>query len=549
MENEISAENLVGEGGGVVERKERLKKKFKNWFDVPSNKLVFLILIGIIILRIYYFWISRGQAVWWDEAEYLSLAKSYAGIVDYGLVEQRLPGFPLMMSIFFIMGITNEIVLRFIFNLLPSIFVIVIFYFLIKEMYSNKKIAIISTIILSILWEHLFYSNRFHTENISLIFEFLAILVLFKVYMKKEDLGFIKPKYSLIWILILTGLSVFVRPGNLLFFPSVVIFVLLLNQELFFKKQSKKKFLISLILMIVGAILVLFNLEKIPLLRTYYYPDRPVTWKVLSIFQGFYISTIPGMPSLLFLSFLLGIIIVFFNIFLMYDYFKKLKRNTEYLDFKSDVFNLLLIGGVFFVFIFLMKSTSFEYRWFFIIAPAMIAFTSKGIIYFSKFVASFLGSKHFFWILIILIVSLGVYNQVNYADDIIKNKINTYSQVKEAGLWIKKNSDKNDVVLSRSFPQTVYYSERKTYKFQHMNESEFFDLVEDVSPVYMIESALEPNPGKWGLVPTEKMMEILEPIKIWYADADKTQPILIIYKIHIQNLEKNSILGNQTISS
>ena len=163
------------------------KEKIKNWLRDKNNFFLVLAFISILIIRVYFFILTKNQPMWWDESEYMAAAKSYAGIGHYGLGSTRLPGFPILASFFFRFGLENEVLLRFFLAFIPSILVIFLLYLCIKEMYSDKKIAIVSILILSVLWEHVFYSNRFHTENSALIFELLAILVLFKSYLKKES--------------------------------------------------------------------------------------------------------------------------------------------------------------------------------------------------------------------------------------------------------------------------------------------------------------------------------------------------------------------------
>ncbi|HUS50290.1 MAG TPA: hypothetical protein VMZ91_08990, partial [Candidatus Paceibacterota bacterium] len=148
------------------------KDKIKNWLKNPYNLVLIGVLVFALIIRLYYFSLTMNQPLWWDEAEYMSLAKGFAGIINsnYVFALNRFPGFPLVASLFYMVGITNEVVLRFFLAFIPSLIVLFLLYFVIKEMYPDKKIAIISVAILSVLWEHVFYSNRFHTENFSLIF-------------------------------------------------------------------------------------------------------------------------------------------------------------------------------------------------------------------------------------------------------------------------------------------------------------------------------------------------------------------------------------------
>ena len=46
----------------------------------------------------------------------------------------------------------------------------------------------------------------------------------------------------------------------------------------------------------------------------------------------------------------------------------------------------------------------------------------------------------------------------------------------EAGLWIKANSNKTDIVVTNSHPQIKYYSERETFAVNSMTEEELSNL-------------------------------------------------------------------------
>lgn len=114
-------------------------------------------------------------------------------------------------------------------------------------------------------------------------------------------------------------------------------------------------------------------------------------------------------------------------------------------------------------FIFVLRNQdSFELRWFFPFLPAMLAFTSKGIVNFSDYVTKFIKIKKIASILIIVIVLLGGYNQLVHADSIIKNKLNSYNGIKQAGLFVKQISSPDDKILTQATPQSTYYSERES---------------------------------------------------------------------------------------
>lgn len=513
------------------------KEKLKNWLKKPENLALIGVLILVFAVRLYYFFITSNQPVWWDESEYMSAAKGYAGIIDVHLSGMRLPGFPLLMSSFFILGITSEPVIRFIALFIPSMIVIFLVYLCVKEMYPDRRIALLSMAIMAFLWEHLFYSNRFHTENFALIFQLFAIYILFRCHLKKQDLWIIKPKLSLLWITIFSTISVIFRPGNLPFVPAAFLFIVFINKKEIFQKKN----IFFILAGIAGLILLFFiAVTQFPsMVSAYYQPYNPIAWYMVSAFYGFYQSLIPWLPSLLFYFFLFGVMVVIADFSINSGKIKRAENNAEDIGLKSDIFNAMVILSLLIIFIFFERSkTGYELRWFFPLITGMLAFTGKGIAVFSDYIGSFINSKKFSAILIIIIALLGIYTQFYHADMIIKMKVDSYSQVKEAALWIKDNSSPGDIVITSSYPQFAYYSERKIYDFyvngSNQNETAFDDLVNSIKPKYFVISAFEPGfTPQWAYSWPERHNDILKPVKsydMYDSSQQKSSPVLVVYE-------------------
>ena len=526
MENEA-----VNSEAEVKKRANNLKDfggKAKNWLKDPHNLALVSILIFAFTIRLYYFWLTKSQPLWWDEAEYMSAAKGYAGIIDYQLGGIRLPGFPLLMSLFFIFGLANETLMRFIALFIPSMIVIILAYILIKEMYSDKKIALISALIMSVLWEHLFYSNRFHTENFALIFEFLAIFVLFACYLRKKDFWIIKAKYCLIWIILFSVISVLFRPGNVIFIPGLILFLILINKSLIFKKKNIPILAILAILFVSAGIFII-NQPKTGLLYAMHL-DEPFGLNSINAFYGFYQSLIINIPPVLFYSFILGILLLIIDTYIYFPKITNMKNNEEDWALKSDLFNILIILSVMFFFIFIIRANSFEYRWFFPLLPGMLVFTSKGAVIFSEYAGSLIKSKNITLILILIIIGLGAYTQIYHADNIIKAKIDSYQQVKDSGLWMKENSNKDSIILSSSLTQHMYYSERTVYNIDaFITEENLTRFISDKKPKYFVLSAFQPHPD-WAYNWPQQHSGNVSPALAYYFDSEKQQVALIVYE-------------------
>ena len=502
----------------------------KKWYKNKYFLIFIAILLTAIAIRLYYFIITAHQTSWWDSCDYLSAAKAYAGIGFAHLTGQRLPGYPFFISLFFIMGIKDEVILGFLVNFIPSIIMLILLYLIISKMYPDKRIALISLAIMAVLWESLFYSNRFQTENFGMIFQFASLLCLY---------AFINEK-KVFW-LAMTGamamLSVFFRPGQLLFIPAVVLFLAITQWK------EHKAAVISLI--IAGITIFAGIMAFVPSLRYIIMSNFNAShigpaWNSLTFFNGL-------LAPYLDVFFIIGIVICAILIF---------SKKDDSIERKSDIFNLLLIITVLFAFIFVIRAPAFEYRWFFPLITGLLVFTAKGIIDVCDGMGSLLkgnAGKVISAITIMLILGFGLAGQLSHADYIIKQKVGTYADVRSAGLWMKENTEKKDVIFSISYPQTAYYSERKVMSYAELNNSDQFDdYIMRNNPRWITVSVYEPHP-QWIFEWIQKNNETIFPAAAYFSDISKQQAALVIYGFNDDHRNKiatnpNVIGENETCS-
>ena len=112
---------------------------------------------------------------------------------------------------------------------------------------------------------------------------------------------------------------------------------------------------------------------------------------------------------------------------------------------------------------------------------------------------------------------------------IVKYKLDSYSQVKDSGLWIKENSNPEDIIISGSFFQHTYYSERKVIDFPS-NETDFNKMINESIPRFLIISVFQPLP-EWAYDWPQRHNETVEPVQAFFFDSERQQPALIIYKV------------------
>jgi len=79
-----------------------------------------------------------------------------------------------------------------------------------------------------------------------------------------------------------------------------------------------------------------------------------------------------------------------FDLIIKWPLIKKIRADSENLEIKSDIFNILLIICVLFLFIFVIRPyQNYEYRWFFPLLTGMLVFTSKGILTFRNMLQNY----------------------------------------------------------------------------------------------------------------------------------------------------------------
>jgi len=219
------------------EKLEQRKTKIKSWLKNPYNLALVGLLIIAFAVRLYYFSITKDQAVWWDEAEYLLKAKNIVfATPDTGWWFGRPILFSLLLALFFKLNI-GEIGVRFLWVLLSTFNILLIY--LIGEKLFNKRVGLIAGFLFSFFYLDLFYSMRLLVDMPQVFFILLASLFFIKGYLLQEN-----KKY--IWFIIpILVLGVLLRFTVGLFLIILLIFLFTTERFRFIKN---KDWWISLIL-------------------------------------------------------------------------------------------------------------------------------------------------------------------------------------------------------------------------------------------------------------------------------------------------------------
>lgn len=417
---------------------EEIKKS--NWYK--ENWVIILVMILAIAIRIYYFWITRNSAEWWDSLCYGSLAKNMVMHLWDGTAfiayESALR--PLMFSAFWSMLLmlgANELVCRILLVLIPSILNVLLVYLVAKELF-NKRVGLISAVIFSSIWMNLFYSSRFLVHEFELMFLILSMYLFIKA--TKEELNI----SMFCWALFSLSIATLIRyQAALLFF--VYLLYLILGRKLYLNKI--KFWIYSFAGTLPLSLFLLFNYINtgtiLPALGMNPGVETPIAWGISNFIPQFLLT-------IFFITFLIG------SLYMIFELFIHPIRNSK---FRNIV--LVMLAWLIFLYFLIFYIRVAEDRWLFEILISISIISAYGI----EFIAGILekyGGKILGVSLIVVLLFLGVYAQLQYASPLIHEKKDTYSQMKVIFESIKANTPEGSVIAGYGIePYAIYYSERK----------------------------------------------------------------------------------------
>ena len=455
---------------------EKRKADVFNWLKNKDNLLLVIIIIFAFAIRLYYFVLTKDQALWWDEAEYMSAAKHWAFDVPYTLSAQRPPLFQFLAALFLMSGF-EELFIKFVIVLVPSVLLVFSVYLLGKEMFNNK-IGLIAASLTAVSWTLLFWTARFQPDFFSMLFQVLSIWWMWKFWKNP-------PRVKLIVLSgIFAALGFNFKVSGLLVPLIFGIFIFVKDRFAAFKNKYYYYFAIAFVLTLLPYFIwSYFTFGNPTAVKEGYiaeFTHFPIGWYNIK----FYYTLTEGIN---FILFVIGVIIALR--FLTYaDILIKDKKKC----FDPNIFSIIVLATISAFYIFYIRNT--DDRWVFLWLPFIFYLIGNSLLYFYQFVKPY--NKIIAIAVVFILLGWGIYGQYKHADELIRNKIPSYSPVKDAGLWIKQHSNPGDKVLSISYTQTVYYTERNVTSYSLMkNESELDRYILDNKPRYIEVSVFEPHPS------------------------------------------------------
>ena len=471
---EVKDKNVKANSGNVVEeRKNKLKKFFFGWIKDDYDKIFLALIILTFLIRLYYFWITKDQALWWDEADYMSIAKTWHGIMEYPVNVIRPLLFPIIVYFFQLIGL-GEISVRVLILFLSLVSVYLMYS--VGTLFFNKKTGLIASFLLSIYWSFFFFSFRLLVDVPLACLWLATILIFFKGYFGNKSI-----KYFILSGILL-GMSFLMKFTSAALVLIFVVYLLVTERINIFKNKKIISFFLSSLVVVMP-----FFLYQYFSFGDFFAFNNAATAGLVEV------SLLPSFLSHIFVSanwllpvlkilFILGTLWLLFEFVFAIDLIGEKKSISNRYFF---IFTWIIVSIFFFARLFEGKFA--EDRYYFIFNPAMFLIISRFLVNIGDFLKKF----HKFIPILFLIFILGVagYQNLNQADKTIKLRIDSFKELKQAGEWINQNTLKNESILVvEESAEIIYYAERN-YNIENHNIANVTDLINRIElhdPSYIV---------------------------------------------------------------
>lgn len=514
------------------------KERLKSFLKSNDHIMIILVVLLTIIFKFSLFFTIGNQPVWWDEGDYLSLAKFWSSHTPLSDGMSYLLGMrPFLLSllmVFFFKSGLGESSIRFFLELVPSIASVVVIYLISRDLYG-KWAGIASSLMLSSYWVWNFYSFRIMTDIPSTFLALLSIYFFLIIYRKK---GIPRGLY----LSVLFGvLAFFTRFPQALILLTIALYLLITKKLSLFKDKTIWK-ATGLLLVLLLPYFIYLASTGFAALRIYFGGGSTTNLNPIALSVITSVFSFAHWPlALLIIIGLLSLIPLIISCDIVF------KQKDK--SFNNDLLLLMLLVVQLFFYIFIIRS--FEDRWLLMTSIILFIIAGKGFVYLESLIKPYI--KGFAIIICFLLLMIGVYQNINHSKQIITARETSYAAVRDAGSWLADNSLVDESVISSSIVQNYYYSGRVTNNMmpdmgefskdcldtsnniistpqcQKSWEESFNKKILKIKPSYFIISVYESSftPGWAYDYPQRNNLTF---IKAFFQPEDSNNPSLIIYK-------------------
>jgi hypothetical protein len=504
----------------IEKRKKKLYNFFFGWVKDNYDKAFLAILAAAFAIGLWIFFLTKGQPVWYDTANFLSTAKKLAlNLTNVNDIWYYRRGFlwVLFSAFFFKTGI-GEIGIQFS-GVLFYLGLMTSSYFLIRDMF-NKKLALFTVALFATSWVLLFFMGRSMTEIPASFLLITALFFFWKGYVLKKGNKFLY-LFGLFY-----ALALLTRFQLAMFALPIIIFILT-KEKLKFIKNKPLWTTVGIGFLVLLPFFILYALHYgnvfADVLSHYFgvsvAADTPTGFAAAGLLDYFkdlpYMLTIP-----LFVIFLVGVLIFFQDMVLGID---KLLKNEE---IQKKFFIFMWIVPALFILGYMTSASYVEERYAFPTFIFLFLIIANVFIKASEILISHFKFKKVTALVLCFLVLLGAtIPGIIFAHSLIENKKTSYLEVEQSALWIKQNSNSSDIIFSNSVPYMTYYAERQCHDIP-VNKTLFEEEISTLHPKYLMLSVFEAH-ETWEYDYPQNHTDILKPVQAFY---NQDKPVVVIYE-------------------
>ena len=419
---------------------------------------------------------TKGQALWYDEGEYLIRARHLVtGLPETGYWWGRPPLFTWITSVFFLFGTVGGEFLTRAFLAAAGVGSVWVMFLLGKELFNSEEVGLLSSVFVSASWILLFLSFRILVE-VPLFFLMLLSALWFVRY---DKTGLVK----WFWLAFLgAGLSFLMKwtAGMLLvIFP---VYLLLKHRMRLARMKHERWLFVAVLAAAVGYVWyslkksggLLYVFEKIGLFTLSPGELSGVISQQIGFVQGF-VGSIWLWVIAAALVWALSIVLLHYGVI-----FKRQKTRALAI--------LLLWSGLFFAAFVFIKAWENRY-----VIPLLIPFYLLTAVLAVDVARRLPEYRQMAIGVIVVLLLVGSYGQFQQGNALIQEKFTGYRELQEAGQWIQEHSERGDIILSAGRPQLTHYTELENLQHTYNLTSELA-LIREHQVKYSVISNWEKSP-------------------------------------------------------